>query len=278
MEYQWYIKLHRKILENKVFYKPNYLAVFMEILLNVYHSPYKKAIRGDIVDLSPGEGVFFQNEISDKFNISLWTVSNILKFLKTENIIEIKPTTKYSIIKLNNWSKYQTSEKETENELKTEWKPTENELKHYKNVKNKKNVKNGISKDIETEVSEIKEISIISEDQKETNKKEVYWNEEINDIIKAIKEKHGIVDWPIQEQRNFWNLLAKKIKTIDGFNWDFYSFIKTIIEKSDSYRIGKTTSPKKIYYNLSELIANIRGNIEKNKSKMIVNHPASYFN
>jgi DNA-binding transcriptional regulator LsrR (DeoR family) len=51
--------------------------------------------------------------------ISLGTVSNIIKKLNSENIIEIKTNNKYSIIGLVNWELYQTQVESTiENELK----------------------------------------------------------------------------------------------------------------------------------------------------------------
>lgn len=136
MEALWYVKIHRQIKDNRIFYKPNYLAIFMEIVLSVNHKKERRNFRGDIIDLEKWEGIFFQKEMADKFNISLWSIANILKFLKTENIIEIKTTSKYSIIKLLNWSKYQEVEIKIENELKTNWKRIETlkEWEEYKEI------------------------------------------------------------------------------------------------------------------------------------------------
>ena len=96
----------------------------------------------------------------------------------------------------------------------------------------------------------------------EKNIKE-YWDPEINQILKAIKDNHWLVDWTNKEQRFYWKLLRDKIYKIEWFNWDFYNFIDFIIKKSDQYRIWKTVSSKKIYYNLAELMANIKA--EHNK-------------
>ena len=125
MENIGYIKIHRKIKDNKIFYKPNYLAIFMEIILSVNHKKEKRIFRWDNIFLEEWEGIFFQKEMADKFGISLWSISNILKFLKTENIIEIKTTSKYSIIKLIKWKDYQQFENTFENRMKTEWKQNE---------------------------------------------------------------------------------------------------------------------------------------------------------
>lgn len=116
-----FVQLHRKIRDNPIFWKPNYLAVFTFILLDVEFTETKKPLRGDLIHLQPGEGLFFQKEIADKFGIAIGTVSNILKRLNSENIIEIKTNSKYTIIGLVNWSTYQgTLETTIENELKTD--------------------------------------------------------------------------------------------------------------------------------------------------------------
>lgn len=135
MQNIWFVKIHRKIRDNPIFWKPNYLAVFMYILLDVEFEWCKKPLRWDLINLNPWEWLFFQKEIADKMWISLGTVSNIIKKLNSENIIEIKTTHKYSIIGLVNWSTYQTQvENTSENQLKTNWKPTET-LKEYKEDK-----------------------------------------------------------------------------------------------------------------------------------------------
>lgn len=136
MQNIWFVKIHRKIRDNPIFWKPNYLAVFMYIILDVEFEECKKPLRWDLIKLNPWEGLFFQKEISDKMWISLWTVSNIIKRLNSENIIEIKTTPKYSIIGLVNWNSYQTQvENTSENELKTNWKRTETLKEYSKNTK-----------------------------------------------------------------------------------------------------------------------------------------------
>ena len=139
MQNIWYIKIHRKIRDNPIFWKPNYLAVFMYIILDVEFDSCKKPLRWDLISLKAWEWLFFQKEISDKMWISIWTVSNILKKLNSENIIEIKTNSKYTIIGLINWELYQTqSENSIENELKTSWKRVETLKENSKNTKNTK--------------------------------------------------------------------------------------------------------------------------------------------
>jgi hypothetical protein len=135
-------------------------------------------------------------------------------------------------------------------------KPTSNALSNINKILEEENkmLKEYLSKDKE-------QSSIVK-----TSETIVYWNNEINLILKSIKDNHWTIDWTISEQRNFWKLLKDKIATIDNFNWDYYWFIDLIIKNSDEYRIWKTTSPKKIYYNLAELMANIKAKYKPVKS------------
>lgn len=155
-----FVKLHRKIRDNPIFWKPNYLAVFMYILLEMEFQPCKKAFRGDLIDLQAGEGLIFQKEIADKFGISLGTISNIIKKLISETIIETYTSNKYTIVRLINWQAYQgETESTSETELKPNWNPTETELKHLKNTKKTKNTKKSTrAKKIKEEIPEKTEV------------------------------------------------------------------------------------------------------------------------
>lgn len=115
-----FVQMHRKIRDNPIFWKPNYLAVFTFILLDVEFQDCKKPLRGDLIDLRAGEGLFFQKEIADKFGIAIGTVANIIKKLISESIIETYTNNKYTIVRLVNWEIYQgTLETTIENDLKT---------------------------------------------------------------------------------------------------------------------------------------------------------------
>lgn len=137
----WFIKLHRKIKDNPIFWKPNYLAIFMYLLLECEYRPAKKVIKWEIVELEAGETVFFQKELADRFWISLGSVSNIIKKLKSETIIETRTNNKYSIARLINWTQYQDDiETTSENQLKTDWKPIETPKEVLRNIKNTKEI------------------------------------------------------------------------------------------------------------------------------------------
>lgn len=93
--------------------------------------------------------------------------------------------------------------------------------------------------------------------------KQEFWDVEINEIIKAIKDNHWTIDWTVKEQRQYWKLLKEKIKQIKWFDWRFYAFVDMLIKQSDEFRIWKTTSTEKLYRNLTDLIANIKAKNKK---------------
>lgn len=94
----------------------------------------------------------------------------------------------------------------------------------------------------------------------------VYWNPEINEIIKSIKDNNwGIIDGTVANSRKYWKLLRDKISKIKWFDWNYYSFIERLIKNTDEFQIWKTTSCEKIYYNLASLIAKIKS---KKENKM----------
>jgi hypothetical protein len=147
-----WIKIHRKLLMNAVFYKADYFQVWMYILLNVNHETRKMIWNNESKTIEKGSGIFSQKKISSELKIPIGTVNNILKFLKAESQIEIKSTPKFTEIKVIMWSEYQEAETISENKLKTERKQNENRMKtnrkqnetnkNEKNEENDKNVKN----------------------------------------------------------------------------------------------------------------------------------------
>ena len=224
MQNIWFIKIHRKIRDNPIFWKPNYLAVFMCIILDVEFQETTRVLRGDIINLRPWEWLFFQKEIADKFNISIGTVSNILKKMNSENIIEIRTTSKYSIIGLVNWEAYQVQiENTSENELKTSWNRTENELKHLKNTK-EDSKKTQRKKIIEWEEKYIKEKNILE-----------FWNsfwkniqhQESEKIFESIKKAF----WKFSEDQMikwikvYWEVLIRP-DAFFSYRWTLEEFLK----------------------------------------------------
>jgi DNA-binding transcriptional regulator YhcF (GntR family) len=120
-----FILLHRKMLENAIFYKADYYQIWSYILLKVNHKDNEFIFNNAKKVVKKGGGIFSQKKISDDLKIPIGTVHNALKYLKTENQIEIKTTTKYTEIQVVNWKQYQDFESIFESRLKAKRKPDE---------------------------------------------------------------------------------------------------------------------------------------------------------
>lgn len=95
---------------------------------------------------------------------------------------------------------------------------------------------------------------------------------DINFLIEEIKKfNNWIIDGTQKEQRQYWNLLLKKIEQvkINDYNWkSIFSMMLEIISKN-TYHSHKIVWPKKIYYELSWLLAVCKQDIERQKDKSI---------
>jgi hypothetical protein len=133
-----FILLHRKMLENAIFYKADYYQIWCYILLKVNHKDNEMIWNGEKKIVKKGSGIFSQKKISEDLRISIGTVHNALKYLKSESQIEIKTTTKFTEIKVIKWEDYQDAERILENKMKPKRK--QNETNNNDNNDNKKRV------------------------------------------------------------------------------------------------------------------------------------------
>lgn len=240
MDNTWYIKLHRAITENALYRKPNYLAVWMDILLGVNHKPKERIFKWQKIIVWEWEWIFFQKEIADKFWLSIGSVSYILKYLKVENQIEIQTTNSFSIIKVKKWKEYQSSENDFENEVKAKWKRRET-------PKEWKNERNIISNDI---------ISSESRDEKNNNSivlvQEEYWNKEINAMLDLLKKAVWLSDFKDSQawQRRYTQNIIALIKKIG--KEEFLSRLKTIL--ADEFKAKNCNKLSYLYWELKSFI------------------------
>jgi len=110
-----------------------------------------------------------------------------------------------------------------------------------------------------------KELIEKSEDFSLSNdKKENFWNLEINNILETLKKLNNwLIDWTVKEQRNYWKLLRDKIQKINWFDGDFEKFLNKLYELSDEYRVWYFSSPKKLYYNLAWVVQSITARVKE---------------
>ncbi|WP_346207647.1 hypothetical protein NSS91_16215 [Caldifermentibacillus hisashii] len=140
---QGWIKLHRKLLENPIFNDPHLLKLWVYCLLKATHKEHKQIVGKQMVELQPGQFVTGRFILAEEYNkgakpkdiVSDRTLWRWLKFLEECEFLSIKPTTKYSVVTINNWDKYQ----ENDQQMSSKCPANVQQMSTNKNVKNVKN-------------------------------------------------------------------------------------------------------------------------------------------
>lgn len=136
-----YIKLNRALKNWRYAAKPNYVALWVHLLLKANH---KDKEWNDIV-VHRGELVTSLESLSKDTGISKQTIRTIISKLDGQEIT-YKSTNKYTLISIVKYDEYQSNGVETNtqtnNQLTNNQQTTNKQLTTNKNIKNEKNDKN----------------------------------------------------------------------------------------------------------------------------------------
>ena len=144
-----YIKLYRKVMDSFVWTNPNMYKLWMLCLMKASHEDRKFLFNGKEISLNSGEFVTGRDAITFEMNkgvtrehqVNSASVWRWLKKFEKEQMLNIKSTTKYSVISINNWSEYQGVEQQVNIKRTT----SEQQVNTYKNDKNDKNINNNVA-------------------------------------------------------------------------------------------------------------------------------------
>jgi hypothetical protein len=196
MSNQGWIRIHRKILDNPIISKPDYLSVWVVLLLLANHQEHSFIWNNEKQTCKRGQILTGRKELSRKTGVNENKIERILKYLKSEQQIEQQTTTKFRLITIKNYQAYQDSEQQNEQQVNNKRTTDEQQVNTNKNDNNYKNEKNEniISKDIQV-APESTTIEI----------KESFGNEEINKMLNTIKDLLHLTDFKETKamQRNF---------------------------------------------------------------------------
>lgn len=103
-----WVKVSRKLLTSAIASKPEYLAIWIHLILTASYKPGEVLVGHQIVKLEAGQLVFGRIKFAQQIGVSEHTLRMALKTLETLQQITIKSQTKYSVISITNWDKYQT--------------------------------------------------------------------------------------------------------------------------------------------------------------------------
>jgi len=110
-----YIALHRKIIENELYFSERFtkLQAWIDLLLLATHKKNTLFIRGVEIILKPGELCYSIVSLSKRWRWNQRTVKKFLNSLEKREMIHCRFTNVTTIISIKKWSEYQVFKNET---------------------------------------------------------------------------------------------------------------------------------------------------------------------
>lgn len=128
-----WVKLSRKLATSTIASKPEYLAVWIHLMLSASYKEGEVLVGRQVVRLLPGQLVFGRHKFSEKTGVSEANVRSALQVLKSLQQITIKSESKFSVITITNWAKYQADEP-AKNQQRTSSEPAVNHNKEIQEL------------------------------------------------------------------------------------------------------------------------------------------------
>lgn len=142
-----WIKLHRSILEKGWIKKPEYVQLWVVLLLMASHDNREYFWNGKTIILKSGQLITGRKALSQKTGIDENKIERILKCFKSEQQIEQQTTSTSRLISILNWNKFQQFEHPFEQRTNNERTTSEQRVNTNKELKkgnNDNNEKNGL--------------------------------------------------------------------------------------------------------------------------------------
>jgi len=137
MQDNWFVKLHRKLLDNPISSNPLLIWLFCYLLLIVSYKDHIFFLWKIRIEQKKGQAIISKKDIAKSFGISRWTLDSYLGVLQIEHMISIKTTSKYTVVTIVNWDKYQTPDIKIASNWTTTWTSTWHQLEHQPDTINK---------------------------------------------------------------------------------------------------------------------------------------------
>lgn len=139
---QGWIKLHRRLLESALISKPEYLGLWVVLLLMANHEDKEFIFNNKKEICKRGQLITGRKQLAAKVKLSESKVERVLKYLEIEQQIEQRKTNAFRLITIINYDDYQKSEQQSEQPVDNQWTTGEQPVNTNKNEKNYKNDKN----------------------------------------------------------------------------------------------------------------------------------------
>lgn len=134
MERNGWVKFHRKLLDSVVFQNEKALKIWVWCLLRTNHKEAVVLIGRQKITIKPGQFLMGSNKESEFLNIAKTTLWRWLEFFEKEGMVELKKTTKYTIVTLPNWGDYQEERNSNGTQTSTQVGTNKNDKKEKKEI------------------------------------------------------------------------------------------------------------------------------------------------
>lgn len=150
-----WIKVHRSVLEKGWSNRPDFVALWIHLLLQATHEKREVFWNGNTIILLPGQFISGRLKMAAITGIQESKLERILKCFESEQQIEQRKTSTSRLISICNWNIYQEGEQPFEQRMNNERTTNEqrvNTKQEYKELKNDKNVRSLFKPPTEIEI------------------------------------------------------------------------------------------------------------------------------
>ncbi len=242
----WWIKLHRKILDNPISYSIELFAIMGYMLLKANHTDATIYLWLNKIELKAWQFISSQRKIADRFWLPISKVHRIIKVLWDEWILKHEWNTKYTIFTILNWDIYQWNEIQVKHqwntsETKKETDNNNNNINNNKNILSKDNIiytpKNNFDYSFVDEFLNKEHPTIKYQIQKEWL--DIYLWKQYEVVDKLIKDWFTLEQIQLSclfiKQDDFWKKNILTIKKLRQKNKDWVPYIVVILWKAKDF-------------------------------------------
>lgn len=141
MDNGW-IAIHRRIIKKGWFKEPDYLALWILLLLKASFTENEWLYKGEIQKVNRGQFVTSRKNLALESGIQESKIERILKCFESEQQIEQQMNSKNRLITINNYNLYQKNEQQNEQQMNTKRTASEHEVNTINKDNNEKKVNN----------------------------------------------------------------------------------------------------------------------------------------
>src|ERR1017187_10009564 len=139
-----WVRVYRCLLDHPRFRDPDWVVVWLYLILNATFQPRRVNFDGKIVELRAGQLITGRHAIAKATGVDESKVRRILAVMKTDQQIDQQTGTKGSIITLRNWEMYQSNDQQIDQTVTSDQPANDQQVTTNKNVRMDEEHKNNI--------------------------------------------------------------------------------------------------------------------------------------